>query len=67
MSYTQDQLDRLKRAYASGLDYVQTATGERMQYRSRAEMKRVIEEIEAELTPARRRRLGLRLSIGKGA
>lgn len=51
MAYTQAQLDALKAAYASGLlevDY----NGRRMRYQSRNEMRGIIAEIEAELTPS---------------
>lgn len=51
MSYTQPQLDALKRAYALGALTVEYA-GQRVTYRSRAEMKAIIDEIETSLNPA---------------
>lgn len=51
MSYTQEQLAALKRAYALGALSVEYA-GQRVTYRSRAEMKAIIDEIETSLNPA---------------
>jgi hypothetical protein len=51
MAYTQAQLDGLKAAYASGVLSVEYA-GRRTQFQSREDMRAIIAEIEAALTPS---------------
>jgi len=51
MAYSQTQLDALRKAYAIGALTVEYA-GQRVTYRSRAEMKAIIDEIDAALNPS---------------
>lgn len=50
MAYSEAQLTALKNAYALGALTVEYA-GQRVTYRTRAEMKAIIDEIDAELHP----------------
>lgn len=49
MSYTQTQLDALKDAYARGVLVAVLPDGSRVEYRSVADMERIIAKIETEL------------------
>jgi hypothetical protein len=69
MAYTQTQLDALKAAYAEGV-LVVTYDGRSVTYRSRAEMRAIISDIQAEVnatlgTPKKRLRQ-VRVTTGKG-
>jgi hypothetical protein len=50
-TYTQAQLDAIRRAYASGVTEI-TVDGNRTTYRSLAEMRQIIADIEAGLPGA---------------
>lgn len=50
MAYTQPQLTAIRNAYALGALTVEYA-GQRITYRSRAEMKQIIDEMDAEVNP----------------
>lgn len=69
MAYSQAQLDALKAAYAEGV-LVVTYDGRSVTYRSRAEMRAIISDIQAEVnassgTPKKRLRQ-VRVTTGKG-
>lgn len=51
MAYTQTDLDNLKAAYASGILEAEYA-GKRTKFQTRADMRIIISEIEAELSPS---------------
>lgn len=65
-TYSDNDLTKLKTAYASGRSSVTLSSGDQISYRSLAEMERAIRRIEAELSPKPRRRLGYRMSVGRG-
>lgn len=50
MAYSQGQLDAIKAAYATGVLSVEYA-GRRTQYQSREDMRAIIAEMEAEISP----------------
>lgn len=50
MAYTQQQLDALRAAYARGVLEVRYA-GQSVRYHSREDMRAIIAEMEAELSP----------------
>lgn len=58
MAYTQAQLDALRSAVASGARRVKM-NGEEVEYRSLAEMQRLIGAIEANLSVTARPRVGV--------
>ena len=58
VTYTQTQLDALTSAYAQGVLTVEY-DGKRITYRSRAEMKEIIDEIQGKVSGNRRRRTSL--------
>lgn len=65
--YSQEQLQELKNAYASGLTKIRLSSGDELSYRSLEEMEKVIRHIEQQLNPApRRRRAGFVLRVNKG-
>lgn len=56
MAYSQDQVNRLRDAIATGALTVRNANGEFVTYRSLAEMRQTLAVMEAEVAgPARRR------------
>lgn len=56
MAFTQSQLDALKAAYASGTTRV-TYEGKTIEYRSLAEMEKVMAKIEAEVVGVEKTRV----------
>ncbi|KRS22824.1 hypothetical protein AAY72_01550 [Alishewanella sp. WH16-1] len=65
--YSQEQLQELKNAYASGLTKIRLSSGDELSYRSLEEMEKVIRHIEQQLNPApKRRRAGFVLRVNKG-
>jgi len=65
--YSQEQLQELKNAYASGLTKIRLSSGDELSYRSLEEMEKVIRHIEQQLSPApKRRRAGFVLRVNKG-
>lgn len=65
MAWTQQQLDAIKTAYASGV-LTCTFEGRGMTFRSLNDMERVIAAGEKALNPTERRRRTYRLSSSKG-
>ncbi len=65
MAWTQEKLDVLKDAYASGVLTI-TVEGRSETFRSLTEMERVIAAGEKALNPTNRRRRTYRLSSSKG-
>ncbi len=65
MAWTQQQLDALKGAYASGVLSV-TFEGRSMTFRNLNDMERVIAAGEKAMNPTSRRRRTYRLSSSKG-
>lgn len=49
MGYTQDQLDALREAYARGVLIAVLPDGSRVEYRSVADMERIMAKLETEL------------------
>ena len=65
--YSQEQLQELKNAYASGLTKIRLSSGDELSYRSLEEMEKVIRHIEQQLSPTpRRRRMGFAMRVNKG-
>ncbi|MDP5205801.1 phage head-tail joining protein [Alishewanella sp. SMS8] len=65
--YSDQQLQELKKAYASGLTKIRLSSGDELSYRSLEEMERVIRNIEQQLNPAPKpRRMGYVMRVNKG-
>ena len=66
MSYTEEQRDALRRALASGERRV-SYDGKTVEYRSVAELKEALAEVEAALTQAKGKRVRqIRVNTNKG-
>lgn len=67
MAWTQDDVDALKVAIATGVKDVQYSDGSRMTYRSLAEMKDILGGMEAEIAGATAKRARtVRVNTTKG-
>ena len=67
MAYTHEQLQNLKNAYASGVLEVRVNSNEKTIYKSNAEMREAIRDMEQELGVRKRNRpTAIRPTYGKG-
>lgn len=68
MAFTQEDIDAIDEAIATGVLEVQFSDGKRTRYRSINELERAKYHIEGELTKAlgKRPRRGVRMNVSKG-